>query len=381
MKQTNRQFDFAVIGAGIAGTSIASELAQHSSVLLLEMESHPGYHSTGRSAALFAPAYGPPPIRALTRASSDFFHDPPKSFCDKTLLSPRGFLMISNSSQLPALTNYYREISQDSNAEWLDTVQLLHRYPLIKKEYAHAGVLETDSSDIDVNTLHQGFLNALKIWKGQLQPDARVHQLKRTQGKWHIKTSGGDFQSSVVVNAAGAWADETGKMAGAEVIGLVPKRRTAILIEAPDNQALHTLPLIADVDESFYMKPDAGRLLISPANEDPMPPCDVQPEEMDIAMCIDRVENTLNIDTRKIINKWAGLRSFVSDKCPVVGYSNQVENFFWLAGQGGYGIQTSPALSRYASALALGEDLPRDVLAEGLNPSSISVDRFTKSTS
>ena len=380
MKQTNRQFDFAVIGAGIAGTSIASELAQYSSVLLLEMESHPGYHSTGRSAALFAPAYGPPPIRALTRASSDFFHYPPESFCEKKILSPRGFLMISNAAQLPELTSYYREISQDSNAEWLDTVQLLQQHPLIKKEYACAGVLETDSSDIDVSTLHQGFLNSLKTRKGQLQLNAKVHQLSHINGTWHIKTSNGDFQSNVVVNASGAWADEIGTLAEAEVIGLVPKRRTAIIIEAPDNQTIQTLPLIADVDESFYMKPDAGRLLISPANEDPVTPCDVQPEEMDIALCIDRIENTFNIDTRKIISKWAGLRSFVSDKCPVVGYSNRAENFFWLAGQGGYGIQSSPALSRYASALALGKDLPDDVLAEGLNPSSISIDRFTAST-
>ena len=376
MQETTKQFDFAVIGAGIAGTSVAAELAQHSSVILLEMESHPGYHSTGRSAALFAPGYGPPSIRALTRASSDFFHHPPKSFTETEILSPRGFLMISTETQLPALTSYYDEISQDSSAEWLDTRQLLQRHPLVRKEYAHAGVLENDSSDIDVNTLHMAFLNTFKSRNGQLQLNAKVHQLTHTQGNWYIKTSCGTFQSAVVVNASGAWADEIGKLAGAEVIGLTPKRRTGLIIEAPDNQAIETLPLTADVDESFYMKPDAGRFLISPANEDPVAPCDVQPEELDIALCIDRIENAFDLSITKVIHKWAGLRSFVSDKCPVVGYSNRVENFFWLAGQGGYGIQTSPALSRYASALALGKDLPPDVLAEGLQPSSISIDRF-----
>ena len=381
MKDTGAgsSFDFAVIGAGIAGASVASELAKEASVLLLEMEAQPGYHTTGRSAAMFAPGYGPQPIRALTRASTSFFHDPPDGFYTAPLLSPRHVAMIARTDQMATLDAFLSEVSEESAVEKIDEARLRQIQPLVREGYAQAGILDTRGSEIDVHGLHHGFLNQFRQKGGALLTNAEVLDLNRQSGSWNIATKAGEFDASVIVNAAGAWADQMGAMAGAETIGLVPKRRTALMIDAPEDVAIDHFPLVVDIDEEFYMKPDAGRLLISPANEDPMCPCDVQPEEMDVALCIDRIEKAFDIEVRQIRNQWAGLRSFVADKSPVVGFSAKADGFFWLAGQGGYGIQSSPALARYAAVAALGNEMPQDILQEGLVPESLSPERLMAS--
>ena len=257
----------------------------------------------------------------------------------------------------------------------MDGVEVTSRHPLVRPGYAHAGALDTTGSAIDVHALHQGYLNTFRRAGGTLSTSSPVQQLGRTNDLWLVETGSGTFRAKTVVNAAGAWANQVGEMAGAEDIGLVPKRRTALIIDAPDGIDTATLPLIVDIEEQFYMKPDAGRLLISPANEDPMAPCDAQPDEMDIAICVDRIERAFDIKVNRIANKWAGLRSFVADKSPVAGYSQAVDGFFWLAGQGGYGVQSAPALSRCAAALALGNAIPTDILDAGLQPSSIAPQR------
>jgi D-arginine dehydrogenase len=369
-------FDIAVIGAGIAGASVAAELAAEARVLLLEMERHPGYHTTGRSAAVFAPIYGPPPIRALTRASEAFFLNPPVGFAEHPLLLPRGAMMVARADQIDRLEAAYSEVRDEGEIVLLDAAGVRERQPLLREDYAAGGFLDAACTDIDVHALHQGYLRQLKARGGVLQTHAEVTALARGGGAWKIETKGGTFGAPLIVNAAGAWADLVGQMAGAERIGLVPKRRTALIVDAPDGAVIDDWPVVIDIDEEFYLKPDAGRLLISPANEDPDVPSDVQPDELDIAICIDRVERAFDLKVRRIENRWAGLRSFVADKCPVAGFSGQAEGFFWLAGQGGYGIQTAPALSHYAAAEVLGQPVPADVLACGLDRSRISPERL-----
>lgn len=368
--------DIAVIGAGIAGASVASELAKDASVLLIEKEEFPGYHSTGRSAAMYIPSYGPPLIQALTKASGAFFQHCPNGFCDTALLRPRAEMLVARQDQLSAIEKILSENSHSDSMQPIDAEEVLRRCPLLKPNYAAAGVLETSGSDIDVHALHQGFLSLFKQRSGTLITNSEVHRLKKVSNGWTIQTSTDEISTGIVVNAAGAWADELGKIADAETIGLVPKRRTALMIELPGVSKLDSIPLVADIEEAFYIKPDAGRLLISPANEDPSPPCDVQPEELDIAICINEVEKAFTFKVNTIIRKWAGLRSFVRDNSPVAGYSSQADNFFWLAGQGGYGIQSSPALARYAAALILDQQLPDDLIRHGLTAESLSVNRL-----
>lgn len=375
-KTLHSHYDFIVIGAGIAGASVAAELADDATVLLLEMEAQPGYHTTGRSAAMFAPGYGPRPIRALTRASSAFFHNPPAGFAEAPLLRPRDVVMIARDDQHASLDALHSALAEDSQVRLIDRAELRDRLPLLRDGYADAAILDQTGSDIDVHALHQGYLRIVKARGGDLITGAEVTGASSSGGAWTVSTRAGEFKARSLINAAGAWADQLGKMAGAQPIGLVPKRRTAMIIAAPKGVDVDAMPLAVDVDEEFYLKPDAGRLLISPANEDPMDPCDAQPDELDIAFCVDRIERAFDLSVRRIENRWAGLRSFVADKAPVAGYDPDLVGFFWLAGQGGYGIQSSPALSRAAAALALNRAIPDDILAQRLDPISLSPERL-----
>lgn len=371
-------FDIAVIGAGIAGASVAAELAPHASVLMLEMEPRPGYHTTGRSAAVFAETYGPAPIRALTRASKAFYENPPDGFARHALLSPRDILMVARPDQLDVLDRLIDDVSPGTPVERQTAEQISKLSPLLRENYAVAGMLDREGRDIDVDALHQGYLRTFRAAGGTLATYAEVLRLERDGTGWKITTKSGDYSAPIVVNAAGAWADAIGKLAGAKPIGLVPKRRTAMTIALPDGFAAQTWPITIDVSEQFYLKPESGRLLISPADETPSPPCDAQPEEMDIAVCIHRIETAFDLSVRQIESKWAGLRSFVADKSPVCGYDPELSGFFWLAGQGGYGIQSAPGLSRTAAALVRERDLPADIADQGLQARDISPARLER---
>ena len=369
-------YDVVVIGAGIAGASVAAELAREARVCLLEMERQPGYHTTGRSAAVFAPIYGPKPIRALTRASEAFFDAPPEGFADHALLTPRHVMMIARPDQMAHLDAAFAEVGKEGAVERLDAEAVRQRLPLLREGYASGGFLDKSSADIDVHALHQGYLRQLRALGGEVRTRAEVTALRRAGGMWRVTCGAEDLYAPVAVNAAGAWADLVGQMAGAERIGLVPKRRTALMIDAPQGLHIENWPVVVDIDEAFYLKPDAGRLLISPANEDPDLPSDVQPDELDIAICIDRIERAFDISVRRIENRWAGLRSFVADKCPVAGFSSVADGFFWLAGQGGYGIQSAPGLSRLAAAMVLGMPTPEDIIDFGLNLKDLAPGRL-----
>ncbi len=370
-----RTFDIAVIGAGIAGASVAAHLARAGKrVALFEMERQAGYHTTGRSAAVFAPSYGPTSIRALTRASEAFFRAPPEGFTEAPLFSPRKIMMIARSDQQEALSALIDDVDGPSITR-LDETALRAFNPLVREGYAHSAMLDEAGQDIDVNALHQGFLRMLKAAGGEIILGTEIIELSQDK-RWQIETSLDAFEAEIVVNAAGAWADEIAQMAGAEKIGLTPKRRTALMIPQPAGSEIDNAPITIDIGEQFYMKPDAGRLLISPADETPSPACDAQPEEIDIAICVDRIETAFDVQVRKIETKWAGLRSFVPDGSPVVGYSGRAKNFFWLAGQGGYGIQTAPALAEFAAGQVLEQAAPEHVLKEGLIPEDIAPTRF-----
>ncbi len=380
MTTDRNRFDIIVIGAGIAGAGIAAELAGRASVALVEMEPRPGYHTTGRSAALFAPIYGPAPIRALTRASEAFYLDPPEGFAEAPLLTPRGVLMVARADQMGVFEPAFETLSAEGPLERMDGAGARAMFPPLREGYCEAAYFDEGCMDIDVHALHQGYLARFAAAGGRLLTKTEVTGLSRADGVWTATARGAELEAPLeaplVVNAAGAWADVVGRLAGAGEIGLVPKRRTALIVEAPEGVDLGSAPALIDIDERFYAKPEAGKLLISPANEDPEAPSDVQPDELDIAICVDRIERALDISVRRIDSRWAGLRSFVADKCPVVGFSAQAGGFFWLAGQGGYGIQSAPALSRLAAAHLLGEPTPQDILDEGLDPAALAPARL-----
>ncbi|CAN5132719.1 FAD-dependent catabolic D-arginine dehydrogenase DauA [soil metagenome] len=369
--------DFIVIGAGIAGASVAAELAQRGqTVALIEAEERPGYHSTGRSAALFSEMYGNATIRALSRASRDTFLNPPPGFSSIELFRPRGALFIANVEQAGRLNDFavLPDVACQTTLVTAEEAQSL--CAILRDDYVVAGLYEPDAKDIEVDALQQGYLRVLKQHGGQLLTSTTAQSFERCEGMWRVTTNDGVIAARIVVNAAGAWADHIAKMAKAEPIGIMPYRRTAVLVDAPEGLAIEHWPLVIDIDEQFYFKPDAGLLLISPADETPTEPCDAQPEEWDIAVAVDKVMGAAALNVRQIRHKWAGLRSFVADRTPVVGFDGKTDGFFWLVGQGGYGVQTAPALAKLACALALGEDVPADIAGFGVRAADLSPARF-----
>lgn len=376
---SSSEAEFVIIGAGIAGASIAYWLAPHASVILLERESQPGYHSTGRSAALYMESYGPPQVRALTCASRAFFDHPPAGFAEHALLTPRGALFFASEDQLTELDAHEAIVrSVSDKVERLSAAQACARVPVLRPEQVAAAIYEEDAADIDVHALHQGFLRGARAAGARLVCDAEVQSLTRDEQRWQIATTQGVFSAAVVINAAGAWADVIGQLAGAKPIGLVPKRRSAFTFSAePAIAGSASWPMFARVDESFYIKPDAGLLLGSPANADPVNPHDVQAEELDIAIAIDHIQSATTLTIRRPAHVWAGLRSFVDDGSFVGGFDAQREGFFWAAGQGGYGIQTSPAAGKVYAALARGLPIPEEFGAFGVDAAALSSDRIS----
>jgi len=263
-----------------------------------------------------------------------------------------------------------------ANVRDVDAAEASRLVPILRPGYAVGAVLDVDAMDIEVHALHQGYLRGLKAQGGQAVTDARVERLERRAGLWTAECGGRRFQGRIVVDAAGAWADELATLAGARPAGLVPKRRTAILLQPPPGIDVTAWPMVIDIDEQFYFKPEAGTLLASPADETPMPPCDIQPDDLDIALLIDRLEGVIDLPGARPQHRWAGLRTFAPDKTPLVGFDGTVENFICLAGQGGYGIQTAPAMSRLAAALIDGRPVPPDLAELGVDEKALSPTRF-----
>lgn len=366
------KFDVIVIGAGIAGAGVSAELGAGVRTVLLEQEAQPGYHSTGRSAAVFAESYGGESVRALSRASRSFLTCPPAGFTNTTLLTPRGFLFVAREDQLATLEAFADLPDMRKTGTRLTVAQARERMPLLRPEYLAGALLDEGASDIEVHALHQGYLAMLKRNGGKLVCNARAETIEKIDGVWRVTTSAGVFEAPLLINAAGAWAEQVGTLAGVTGIGLQPMRRTAALVDVPVNEGMDRWPLTIDIDEEFYFKPDAGRLLISPADETASAPCDAVADDMDLAIAVDRIERVTTLDIRRMHSRWAGLRSFVADRTPVAGFASDASGFFWLAAQGGYGVQTAPALSRFAASQVLGQSLPADLIDTGINPEKLS---------
>ena len=368
--------DVLIVGAGMAGASAAYFLAPQSQVTLLEWESQPGYHATGRSAALYSETYGNATVRAITTAAKAFYFHPPEGFSPYPLVTQRGALIVGTVEDEPALRDLWRDMhALVPNVQWCKQAQILQRVPVVRPEFAACGIFEPDAMDMDVHGIHQGFLRGAKAAGARLVCDAQAQNITREADGWRVETPAGSFWAPVLVNAAGAWCDELAQLAGVAPVGLQPKRRTAFTCEAPAGCDISLWPMVIDAQESFYFKPDAGVLLVSPANEDPVTPQDVQPEELDVAIAVDRVETVTTLQIRQIKRKWAGLRSFVADKTPVVGFAPDAPGFFWLAGQGGYGIQTAPAMGELAAALVRGLPVPTAIATLGVQAQDVSPSR------
>jgi D-arginine dehydrogenase len=373
-----REFDLVVVGAGIAGASLAYRLAGQRSVALLEREAQPGYHSTGRSAAMFMESYGPPAVRALTRASRAFYEHPPAGFTDHRLLAPRGVLYLATHGQEALLQQMREQLLRSGTAiELLGADDTLARVECLRPEAVHSALFEADAQDIDVHALHQGFLRGFRRQGGELFTGVQLQQADRRGDFWELQRADGEpLRARVVVDAAGAWADELAAMFGAATIGLVPHRRSAFTFGAPDGVDVSRWPGVVGVDESYYFKPDAGQLLGSPANADPTRPHDVVPEELDVAMGIHQIESVTTLTIRRPTSTWAGLRSFVTDGELVIGFDAACPGFFWLAAQGGYGIQSAAGASALAASLLLGAPLPPDLVLHGVDPAAVSPARL-----
>jgi D-arginine dehydrogenase len=350
-----------IIGAGIAGASLAAELAPHARVALVEAESQPGYHTTGRSAAFWAETYGGEAIQPLTSASGEWLRRPPEGFADNGYLSDRGALMIADDAGRPALDALTAEFDGSGvRLEPLDRAAIERLLPGVRPGYDH-GLAEPSCQDIDVAALHADYLRAARRSGAQIIVDQRIEAISRVHGGWQLESASEEFLADIVIDAAGAWADEIAVMAGTRPLGITPYRRTVSQL-AVEPAVASAMPLVIDALGLFYFKPaTGGRLWLSPHDETPSPPCDAAPEELDIATAIHRMEQAVDWTVRRVEHSWAGLRSFAPDRAPVYGWDAVAPGFFWFAGQGGFGIQTAPAAAMIGAALLMGRAPPLPV--------------------
>ncbi len=361
-------YDFAVVGAGMAGASLAAELAPHARVLLLEAEDAPGYHSTGRSAAFWDECYGGPEIVPLTLASLDYLEQ-------QGVLTPRGAVYLAHEDSRGAIDAFINRFAPTgARIERLDSAALAARVPHLRAPWGREAVAAPYCADIDVAGLHQHYLGVARRHGVEIACRARLARAERAGGVWHLASeSGAEWRAGVLVNAAGAWADTIAGLAGLRALGIAPKRRcVAVLRVTPEAPA--DLPLTIDIAGSFYFKPDNGRLWLSPHDEVPSEPCDAAPEELDIAIAIDRFEQVTDWPIAAVERRWAGLRSFAPDRAPVYGADPAEAGFFWFAGQGGFGIQTAPAAARFAAQMLLGQS--RDPMTAALDAALYTPGRF-----
>ena len=371
------QADFIIIGGGIAGASTGYWLSRHGRVVLLEREEHAGYHATGRSAALYTVAYGTPQVRALTAASRAFFDAPPEGFCEHPILTPRGEMVVDFTGDRDELQRQFDSArEQVPDVRLLDADEACRLVPVLRREKVHGAMLDPSAADIDTDGLHQGYLRGIRRNGGEVLTGAEVAALERHGDAWQVDSRAGRFSAPVVVNAAGAWCDRVAELAGARPLGLQPKRRAAFIFTPPEGMDCHAWPALVSLDESFYFKPDAGMLLGSPANADPVEPQDVQPEELDIALGIYQIEEHTLMNIRRPARTWAGLRSFFADGDLVSGYDPRLPGFYWVAGQGGYGIQTSAAMGEASAALIRRQPLPEHLACFGLSEAMLAPARL-----
>ena len=364
------RFDIVVIGGGIAGASLGAELARNASVLILEREARAGYHSTGRSVAFWEETYGGRAVQPLTTASGPLLRAPDPDFSDRSFLSSRGTLHVGRASDLAARDRLMAEFAGRVDLVPVDPAALV---PGLRPEWT-LGLLEPGVCDIEVAALHQAYLRQFRKRGGELRLGVSLDRASAGAGGWHIETSDGAIESGLIVNAAGAWADDVAERCGVTPLGIIPLRRTVVQLRVPAMPSAD-LPLVMDLAGRFYFKPEGeGRLWLTPHDEEPSPPCDAAPEEIAVADAIARFEEVVDWPIEAVERKWAGLRSFAADRAPVYGYDGGRRGFFWFAGQGGFGIQTAPAAALLGAALLTGDAMPEAVA--GIDAAAYLPERF-----
>jgi D-arginine dehydrogenase len=371
----NQTFDFVVVGGGIAGAAVASELARCGSVLVLERESSLAYHTTGRSAAISMESYGNALIRQATCASRSFFENPPADLTEHELSTPRGGLTVGGERSTDKLQARYQAVApQVPSAQWLDRKAIAEMVPFLHEKWI-AGIHEPTAFDLDVHAIHTAFIKGVRRRGGEIRTEREIACAQRHGSSWTIHLDNGDtLHAGVIVNAAGAWADVVAQRCGATAIGIMPLLRTVVVVDPECD--VSQCPYIGTVDEQLFIKPDVGRLMVSPCDETPSEPCDAQPDELGVAIAMDRFENATRLRPKRVLNRWAGLRVFVPDRSPIIGPDAGIDGFIWYAALGGYGIQTAPALARLCAGLATGNGVPADL--EGVRAEHVAPARMMR---
>jgi D-arginine dehydrogenase len=346
------EFDIVVIGAGIAGATAAAHLSADRRVALVEAEEVAGYHTTGRSTALWILNYGPPDVRLMSAMSRAHFENPPPGFTETPLMRKRPVLTLATAAQTD---EFAKMLAQSASLREVKLPELETMIPALKPDYAVAAAIEDDAFEMDVAALLQGFLRQHRAQGGVLALRSRAGRIERRNGVWEVEVTGGAvFKAPLVVDAAGAWGDEVAQCAGVKPLGLQPKRRTALIID-PAPWAVADWPAVTDAVTSWYAKPEARtKLLVSPAEETDMPPQDIRPDDLDVAIAVDRMQQALDIEVKRVEHSWAGLRTFTPDRSLAIGWDAKAEGFLWSVGQGGYGIQSAPAQGRILADLVAG---------------------------
>jgi D-arginine dehydrogenase len=365
--------DFLVVGAGIAGASIAAHLAETHSVVVVEMEERAGYHTTSRSAASYEPNYGPVPMLALTRASSQFFKQPPKGFDEAPLFTPRASLFLEADGQADHTKDL---LAKAAGLIEISIAETLTQFPVLKRDYAKRSFCDNDTGDLDVDLIHRGYLKLLKERGGRLLLSSPLAGVERSAGQWTAQCGETTIMARTIVNAAGAWGDVVAQSCGARPVGLTPKRRSIGVIPMPATMAFTHWPMVTDMAETWYAKPQSGSLIVSSADATPVEPHDAYADDTAIAEGVDRLMTATTLEVERLTHSWGGLRTFAPDGNPVIGYDPHTDGFFWLVGQGGYGIQSVPALSATAAAMARHLPVAKDVIDLGLDIADIKPDRF-----
>ena len=367
--------DVLVVGAGIAGLSAAWRLAAHGRVIVLDRESSLAYHSSGRSATYYHFGIGNRAVRLLTRCSGAFFAAPPPGFADSVLASPAPAMMVvrdgqdalfeQNLAEMASITGTAHEIALDAARAIVPVLKLAGE--------AEGGItralLDPAAARLDGHALLMGYARGLRQRGGSVVTSAEATAIERRNSEWVVRTPQGDFGAPVLIDAAGAWADEVALRAGVAPLGLAPLRRTIIAFDPPGGIDAHAWPLVRSLANEFYFLPEGRRLLASPADETPSPPCDAQADEYDVALAAWRIEEVTTMSVRRVTHKWAGLRTFTPDRTPVAGFDPDVEGFFWLAGQGGYGLQTAPSMAQACECLIAGVSWPESL---GVPPEALA---------
>ena len=369
-------FDVIVIGGGIAGISVAYELSSDRSVCVLEMESALAFHTTGRSAATFLEALGTDQIRALSTGSRAFLENPP-DFIDSPPMSPLPLIMYAKHGRSAEVEAFNAEVSRwVPNSRLLTAAEVIEICPVMKLDHVESGFLDPNSKELDVLAIHQGYVRGFRANSGHIEKSTRVVEAKRVGSHWELTTASGEsYSAEVIVNAAGAWGDEVAAVAGINPSGLIPKVRSIFLVNSPQGDATKDLPIVGDIDGAYYFKPEGHQFLCSPMDQTPSEPCDASADTLEIARAIDEVNNATTLNIKSVNSSWGGLRTFAPDDNPVVGYEANAEGFFWMVGQGGYGIQTSPAMARLSASLVRGQGAPQDLLDRGVDLDALSPER------